>query len=334
MALPFSAIFFGHQLAAALLFIVFFLIFNLKLKPELRQKPAYLFLIGFVLGAAFLTEYTTAVIILPLGIYYCYLLREKLSWRWIRSTILPPVLGGAIPIAILMIYNTLAFSNPFTIGYERLGNQFQESMSQGFMGIGWPRLEVLFYLTFHPADGLFWQSPVLLIAVVGFIFLWRDKRYRLEGIIVLIAFFSLLLINAGYFMWWGGWSVGPRHLIPMLLFLAIPLVMVPRHLVPLVIILAVISIGQMLIPLAGGTLAPDSYFVQNTHLPFFGYSSIYDYSWKQLLDGNFAYSLVGAFLRLRGWMGLILNILAILAVTAVFVISEKRPFKNDLPQVS
>jgi hypothetical protein len=101
-----------------------------------------------------------------------------------------------------------------------------------------------------------------------------------------------------------------------------------------VIILAVISIGQMLIPLAGGTLAPDSYFVQNTHLPFFGYSSIYDYSWKQLLDGNFAYSLVGAFLRLRGWMGLILNILAILAVTAVFVISEKRPFKNDLPQVS
>jgi hypothetical protein len=334
MALPFSAIFFGHQLAAALLFIAFFLIFNLKLKPELRQKPAYLFLIGFMLGFAFLTEYTTAVIVFALAIYYCYLLREKLSWRWVRSTILPPVLGGAIPIAILMIYNTLAFGNPFTIGYERLGNQFQEGMSQGFMGIGWPRLETLFYLTFHPADGIFWQSPVLLMAVVGFIFLWRDKRYRLEGIIVLIAFFSLLLINAGYFLWWGGWSFGPRHLIPMLLFLAIPLVMVPRRLVPLVIILAVISIGQMLIPLAGSMLAPDTYFTNNAHLPFFGYSSIYTYSWKQLLDGNFAYSLEGAFLHLRGWMNPIFNILAILAVTAIFVITEKRPHKNDLPQVS
>jgi hypothetical protein len=327
------AIFFGHQLAAALLFIAFFLIFNLKLKPDLRQKPAYLFLIGFLLGAAFITEYTTAVIVFALALYYCYLLREKLSWRWIRLTILPPLLGGAIPIVILMIYNTLAFGNPFTIGYERLGNQYQAGMSQGFMGIGLPKLEVLYYLTFHPAHGLFWQSPVLLMAVVGFFFLWRDKRYRLEAIIVLIAFFSLLLINAGYFMWWGGYSFGPRHLIPMLLFLSIPLVMVSRRLVPLVIILAVISIGQMLIPLAGSMLAPDDYFIQNAHLPFLGYSSIYSYSWEQLLEGNFAYNLGGKFLGLRGWMNPLFNILAILVVTAIFVITEKRRSRDELPPV-
>jgi hypothetical protein len=95
-------------------------------------------LIGFVLGFAFLTEYTTAVIVLALALYYCYLLRERLSWHWFRSIILPPMLGGAIPIAILMIYNALAFGNPLTIGYERLGNDFQAAMSQGFMGIGLP----------------------------------------------------------------------------------------------------------------------------------------------------------------------------------------------------
>ena len=105
------------------------------------------------------------------------------------------------------------------------------------------------------------------MAGVGFISLWRNKRYRLEAIIVLLAFFSLLLINAGYFLWWGGWSFGPRHLIPMLLFLAIPLVVVPRRLLPLVIILAVISIAQMLIPLAGSMLAPDTYFMQNAAPP-------------------------------------------------------------------
>jgi hypothetical protein len=101
-----------------------------------------------------------------------------------------------------------------------------------------------------------------------------------------------------------------------------------------VIILAVISIGQMLIPLAGSMLAPDNYFIQNAHLNFFGYSSIYTYSWQQLLDGNFAYTLGGAWLRLRSWMNPFLNILAILVVTAIFVITEKRPLKNDLPQVS
>lgn len=333
MALPFSAIYFGHMLAAALLFIAFFLIYNLKLKPELSQKPAYLFLIGFLLGAAFLTEYTTAVIIFALALYYCYLLREKLSWHWVRTTILPPVLGAAIPIAILMIYNSFAFGSPFTIGYERLGNQFQAGMSQGFMGISWPRLEVLFYLTFHPAHGLFWQSPVLLMAVIGFISLWRDKRYRLEGIIVLVAFFSLLLINAGYFLWWGGYSFGPRHLIPMLLFLALPLVLVPRRLLPLVIVLAVISIAQMLIPLAGSMLAPDTYFMQNAHLPFFGYSSIWSYSWQQLLGGHFANNLGSKLFGLRGWTTLLPLILAILAATAIFMATEKRSHHNDLPQV-
>jgi hypothetical protein len=330
MVLPFSAIFFGHQLAGSLLFISFFLIFNLKLLPDLRQKPVYLFLIGFLLSAAFITEYTTAVIILPLGFYYCYILRERLSWRWIRSTILPPVLGASIPMVILMSYNNIAFGNPFTIGYEHLSNEFQESMSQGFMGISWPRLEVLFYLTFHPAHGLFWQSPVLLMAMVGFFFLWRDKRYRLEGTIVLIAFISLLLINSGYFMWWGGYSFGPRHLIPMILFLAIPLVLVPRRLIPLVIILTVISIGQMLIPLAGSMLAPDNYFVENAHLKFFGYSSIYTYSWQQLQNGYFAYNLGGKLLGFRNWMVLLPNLLSILAVTAIFVIAEKHQGKMDL----
>jgi hypothetical protein len=233
-----------------------------------------------------------------------------------------------------MSYNNIAFGNPFTIGYEHLGNEFQESMSQGFMGISWPRLEVLFYLTFHPAHRLFWQSPVLLMALVGFFLLWRDKRYRLEGVVVLIAFISLLLINAGYFMWWGGYSFGPRHLIPMLLFLAIPLVLVPRRLIPLVIILAVISIGQMLIPLAGSMLAPDDYFIQNAHLKFFGYSSIYTYSWQKLLDGHFTYNLVGELLGLRNWMNLLPNVVSILAVTAIFVIAEKHPSKMDsLPDI-
>ncbi len=233
-----------------------------------------------------------------------------------------------------MVYNTLCFGNPFSIGYEHLSNQFQESMSQGFLGISLPRLEVLFYLTFHPAHGLFWQSPVLLMAVVGFFFLWRDKRYRLEGIIVLVAFISYLLINAGYYLWWGGASFGPRHLIPMLLFLSIPLVLVPRRLVPLMIILTVISIGQMFIPLAGRTLVPDNYFFENEHLKFFGYSSIYSYSWQQLLNGNFAYNLGGALLGLKKWMVFLPNVLAILVTTGIFIAWEKRLPKNSLTQVS
>lgn len=322
MVMPFSAIYFGHQLAGAFIFSGFFLIFQLKLKPDLRHKWGYLFLTGLLLGSAFLTEYTTLVIIVPLGIYYLFIVREKVSLSWLRSYILPVALGALIPIILMMVYNTLCFGNPFTIGYENLGNQFRASMSQGFMGISWPRPEVLFYLTFHPAEGLFWQSPVLLMAVIGLFFVLRDRRYRFEGIIVTFAFIAFLLINAGYFMWWGGYSFAPRHLIPMLMFLSIPLVKLPRPLIPLAIILALISIGQMFIPLAGSTLVPDSYFVENTSLKFFGYSTIYSYSLRQLLKGFFAYNLGEKLFGLKNWMILLPTILAIIVVSGVFIVSE------------
>ncbi len=333
MVLPFSAIFFGHQLAGALLFCSFFMIFQIKLKPELSGKWWYLLLIGFLLGAAFITEYTTAIVIFPLGLYYLYVLRVRWSLRWFLTVILPFALGAIIPLSLMMIYNSMVFGNPFTIGYERLGNEFQSSMSQGFLGISLPRLEVLFYLTFHPADGIFWQSPVLLMAMVGFFFLWRDKRYRLEAILVALAFVGFLLLNSGYFLWWGGASFGPRHLIPMLLFLSIPLAILPKRLTPLVLILAVISFGQMLIPLAGSVLVPDDYFVQHSHLTFFGYSTIYNGALPQLLQGNFAYNLGQILLGLKGWAILLPYIALLLVFTVIFVISDKRSSPRNISQV-
>jgi hypothetical protein len=330
MVLPFSDIFFGHQLAGAFLFSSFFLIFQLKIRPELISKPAYLALIGFLLGTAFITEYTTAVMILVLAVYYVYCLRIKLSFHGIRSSIMPVVVGSILPIAILIIYDTLCFGNFFSIGYENLANQYQASMAQGFMGISWPQPIILFYLTFHPARGLFWQSPVLLMSLIGLFYLWRDKNYRLEGIIITIAFVSFLLINAGYYMWWGGASIGPRHLIPMLLFLSIPLIMLPKRLNALVIILCTISFGQMLIPLAGNTLAPDNYFIQNSKLSFFGYSSIYSSSLQQLLKGYFAYNLGEKLLGLKKWMILVPNIIAILTVTGVFIAMDKSHPESEI----
>jgi hypothetical protein len=332
MCLPFSAIFFGHQLAAALLFSGFFLIFQLRLKPDLKNKPFYLFWIGFLLGCAFLVEYTTLVVIVPLVVYCVYILWEKKSPVQILRKLITPALGGLIPIAILMIYNNHIFGSPFTIGYEHLGNEFQASMSQGLMGINWPRLLVLFYLTSHPAQGLFWQSPVLLMGFVGIYYMLIDKQYRIEALVIVFSSVFYLLLNSGYFMWWGGASFGPRHLIPMLPFLAIPLVFVPRRLFPLVIILGIISIAQMFIPLAGFIQVPDDIFPNIGNLGYFAYSTIYSYCLPQLLKGYFAYNLGEKILGLKSWMILVPNLMAILVTTGVFFWDdifniEKKPLR-------
>ena len=328
MCLPFSAIFFGHQLAGAFLFSSFFLIFQLKLKPDLENKPIYLFWIGFLLGCAFLVEFTTFVVILPLVIYCVYTLWEKKSPARNLKKLILPTLGGLIPLAILMIYNLRIFGSPFTIGYEHLGNEFQASMSQGFMGINWPRLLVLYYLTFHPAQGLFWQSPVLLMGFVGIYYMLIDRQYRIEALVIVFSSVSYLLLNSGYFMWWGGASFGPRHLIPMLPFLAIPLVFVPRRLFPLVIILGIISIAQMFIPLAGFIQVPDDIFSNIGSLGTFAYSTIYSYCLPQLFKGYFAYNLGEKIFGLKSWMILVPNLLAILVTTGILLLDDNFIFRK------
>jgi hypothetical protein len=323
MILPFSAVFFGHVLAGALLFISFFLIFQLKLKPNLSNQPVYLFLIGFLLGFAFLTEYPVAIIIFPLVLYFLNIIHVKWSFRWLIATILPPLIGGLIPITLMLVYNKLCFGNPLSIGYQYIDNMYQSQMAQGFMGIGIPQFKVIFYLTFHPAMGLFCQSPVLLMPLIGFFYILRDKTYRIEGIISLFAFISMLLVNSGYFLWWGGGSFAPRHLIPMLMFLGIPLAMLPKRWIPLVIILGVISFGQMLIPLANNVIVPDGYFMQGGYIKVFGYSTIYSYLLPRLINGEFNYNLGEILFGLKSWMTMLPMFLVIIVTAAIIFIIER-----------
>ena len=206
MSFPFSITFFGHQLAASLLFIGFFLIYRLKADPG-PPKNITLLLIGLLLGFALITDYTTAVIVLPLVLYYFYVMWKKRALRQVLPLLLP-ALGGLIPISLLLVYNVQAYGQPFVNGYQYLDDPFyREAMSQGIMGIGLPSLTVVFYETLHPAQGLFWQSPVLLMALAGGFFMFRAREYRAEGLIAVIAFAAYLLLNSGYFMWWGGASL-------------------------------------------------------------------------------------------------------------------------------
>jgi hypothetical protein len=75
--------------------------------------------------------------------------------------------------------------------------------------------------------GLVANSPVLLIAVVGLIVLWR-RRLRLAPKAVSWLALALLVVAlpyglavASYPMWWGGWSAPGRFLVPVLLPLAV-----------------------------------------------------------------------------------------------------------------
>ena len=72
--------------------------------------------------------------------------------------------------------------------------------------------------------GLFFFYPVLLFSLLGLIFF--KKTFKIETILIILLFFTFLLMNSMMVMWWGGSSFGPRHLTPVIPFLALPLPLV------------------------------------------------------------------------------------------------------------
>lgn len=323
MALPFSLVFFSHQLAGSILFSAFFLIFLLKLRSG-TVKNWIPFLTGLLLGLALITEYTTFIIVIPLVVYYFYVLWKKQLFHE-KSLILLPAFGGLIPILVLFAYNWLIYGNPLSIGYEHLSASFYgNSMAQGLMGIGWPQLKVLYYLTVHPAMGLFWQSPVLLMAIVGAYGLFRSREYRAEAILTTVAVVAYLLMNSGYFMWWGGKSFGPRLLIPMLPFLCLPLIFVPRRLFPGVVILGIVSIAQMFIVAASEVLTPVDFTIGIDQAGYFQYSTIYSYCLKQLIHHQFAWNLGIKLFGLKNWSSLLPILIAMIGTTIFFSILNQQ----------
>jgi hypothetical protein len=330
MCFPFSIIYFGHQLAAALLVSGFFLIFQIRTLPDGRMPgKLHLFGLGLVLGLALLTDMTTALVVLPLMAYYLFVMRRRRSLKQFSVWWLP-ALAGSIPLLVMGAYNLLAFGKPLASGYQYLVNPwFQEAMSNGIMGIGFPRLLVLFYETLHPAQGIFWQSPVLIMALVGGCCMLRQKRYWSELLVAAAACGGYLVMNSGYFMWWGGWSFGARQLVPMLPFLCLPLIFVPRRAFPLVVLLTAISVAQMGVVSASLITVDQFYMERISQLSFFQYSTIYSDCLKELIQGRFAWNIGQAWLGLTGWWSLLPIAVFLLGVGLVFI--RMKPVKVASP---
>lgn len=328
MAWPYSTVFFSHQFSSSLLFSAFFMIFFLKERVELGRSW-YFFLIGFLLGWAVISEFPAAVIVLALLVYYILTMWKDHFQHPIHSIGLP-MLGGAIPVSLQLIYNKICFKGFFSFGYSNLKDPyFSSAMGQGVMGFHWPNLKVLFYMTLHPTMGLFWQSPVLILAVIGAVYMILRRRYRNEAILAIWIIGSYLVLMSGYYLWWGGYALGPRHIIPILPFFCILLAIIPNRLHWPLVILSLVSIGQMLAAAATTVQVPDTMVSKISSLGFFEYSNIYSFNVKQLFEDNFSQNLARQLLGLQSWSSLIPLFIIMLGTSLYFFRNEITKFYQN-----
>jgi hypothetical protein len=268
---PFSTLQFGHAQAAAFLVFAFALVYGTtgERAAEARHPGWALFAAGFFAGFAVVIEYPTVILVALLGLYLLHGLgRAKLAPPRRTPALLASFVGGGLcAAALLAAYNLAAFGTLLYVPYEAYaqgGGAFQ-AHARGVLGVSWPGLgsflHVLGEITVRPQRGLVYlgfenfrvyaTNPVLWIALPGLALLVARRETRREGVLAGAAAVCMLAFNACFgdsiVYWGGGASVGPRHVVPMLPLLALPIARVVRSLSWLFFPLLAVSVFYMLL---------------------------------------------------------------------------------------
>jgi len=237
IVLPFSTLLFAHVPAAALAFLSFALLFGRDRTP-LRVAAA-----GAAAGLAIATDLPLAVPAVVLGLYAAAgapRLRRLVAFA----------AGGVVGMLPLWVFNVWAFGNPLHLAYAGEPGQGAAGSWQqtGFFGQGLPSFRVLVEVLLSQR-GLLVVTPVVAAAAAGTLLLWRRGLRSEAGLVATLTVVELIWNSARQPTAFaiGGWSPGPRFLIPLLPFLCFALAPALRRRPATVGALALVSAGVMVV---------------------------------------------------------------------------------------
>ncbi|MFI5460675.1 MAG: hypothetical protein ACHRXM_35120 [Isosphaerales bacterium] len=260
-AYVYATLAYGHQATALALFSSFFLLW----KKGIRHQSLRLFLAGFLAAYAAVIELQVAPVSAILGLY---LLTQCLRGDRRLDAVAQFAVGALIPTLILLFYNQLAFGSPWDMGYFHEDTQgFAKVHNPGnplglkFPDHFWKKLAALVWGRYR---GLAFYAPILLLAIPGWVVLLVRRCWSVV-VVTLAVVVSVLLVNILYPEWTGGWSTGPRLLLPLLPFAMLPVAAVLAGTSRLARVATFVALGLalagglviLLFQAVGGRIPPD-----------------------------------------------------------------------------
>ena len=232
--LPFATMLFSHEFSACLGFCAYILIDRERRhRGEEGTGFGSLAIAGVLCGYALSTEYPLVLLVLVLG--------AMVVWRP-RPAAAALTFGAGIAIGLIPLlgYDWWAFGDPLHLSYQSVS-----ANSSGLLGMTGPTLSKAVRLLF--ADrGLLVVTPVVGAAVAGIVVLWREGR-RYDALVPAVVCTSYYAFDLSYYLPFGGSVPGPRLMLVMLPFLAVPLAAAYRRAPLATASLALISIVTMVV---------------------------------------------------------------------------------------
>ncbi len=171
-------------------------------------------------------------------------------------------LGALGPTLILLAYNALAFGSPWKMGYFFLIlDRFKEVHSDANpLGLSRPDWQRAGELLWGERRGLLRYAPILILTIPGLAALVVRRNWGMVGVVV-ATIIAVFMVNLSYPEWTGGWTTGPRLLVPLLPFAMLPiaaLLAVRGRLASLVAVILSIGGGAVILLFQGvGARVPD-----------------------------------------------------------------------------
>jgi hypothetical protein len=198
MLLPYSKI--NHaETPTLLILLIFFLYWQKNTKLNIKTAIVYGSCIGFLL-------LLKASNIIDSALFLCCCGYLIITGKCKKSISI--ILCGIplITVLFLLWFNWYRFGSLFNYGYGIEQNQFTTPFSEGLNG-----------LLLSPSKSIFIFSPLIILSIYGLVISYRNN-IRLSIPVVL-----LFICNFLFFLFWhdwhGGWSWGPRLLVPVLVLM-------------------------------------------------------------------------------------------------------------------
>jgi len=204
LAFPYSTAFYCHLPASFCSFCSFVLAMHLR-RENLQRKKTIGFCAGIFAGLGVLIEPSCIYL---LGAVALYLVWFRESRRYIIVFI-----AGCIPAAFVqMFYNWVCFGQPLAASYAYSNDAVMWKVQGKLFSV--PSVRTILNLLFSPYRGLFFSSPILLMALPGAVFFFKEKTGRAEALLCVGIPVWFVGFIASFFAWHGGSAPGPRYLLP------------------------------------------------------------------------------------------------------------------------